>query len=164
MGTRNLRPSFDRMPWRDTPADLKRWQRGQTGYPIIDAGMCELWITGWMHNRVRMLVASFLTKHLLIHWRHGADWFWDTLVDADWANRGRRPARRDLSAAHGRARRGTRPGARRLAHPRSGTTASRRLRTMRRQSRQVFFRGGCKKNATTDPVRVTAAIIRNGTA
>ena len=86
MGTRNLRPSFDHMPWRDTPADLKRWQRGQTGYPIVDAGMRELWTTGWMHNRVRMLVASFLTKHLLIHWRHGADWFWDTLVDADWAN------------------------------------------------------------------------------
>ena len=86
MGSRNLRPSFDRMPWRDTPADLKCWQRGQTGYPIVDAGMRELWTTGWMHNRVRMLVASFLTKHLLIHWRHGADWFWDTLVDADWAN------------------------------------------------------------------------------
>ncbi|MYA08813.1 MAG: deoxyribodipyrimidine photo-lyase [Holophagales bacterium] len=86
MGTRNLRTSFDRMPWRDTPADLKCWQRGQTGYPIVDAGMRELWTTGWMHNRVRMLVASFLTKHLLIDWRHGADWFWDTLVDADWAN------------------------------------------------------------------------------
>jgi len=86
MGTRNLRPSFDRVPWRDTPADLKRWQRGQTGYPIVDAGMRELWAAGWMHNRVRMLVASFLTKHLLIDWRYGADWFWDTLVDADWAN------------------------------------------------------------------------------
>ena len=86
MGSRNLRPSFDRMPWRDTPADLKCWQRGQTGYPIVDGGMRELWTTGWMHNRVRMLVASFLTKHLLIHWRHGADWFWDTLVDANWAN------------------------------------------------------------------------------
>ncbi len=86
MGTRNLRPSFDRMPWRDAPDDLRRWQRGETGYPIVDAGMRELWTTGWMHNRVRMLVASFLTKHLLIHWRHGADWFWDTLVDADWAN------------------------------------------------------------------------------
>ena len=86
MGSRNLRPSFDRMPWRNAPDDLRRWQRGETGYPIIDAGMRELWTTGWMHNRVRMLVASFLTKHLLIHWRHGADWFWDTLVDADWAN------------------------------------------------------------------------------
>ncbi len=86
LGTRNLRPEFDRMPWRDAPGDLRRWRRGQTGYPIVDAGMRELWTTGWMHNRVRMLVASFLTKHLLIHWRHGADWFWDTLVDADWAN------------------------------------------------------------------------------
>ncbi len=86
MGTRNLRPTFDRMPWRSAPGDLRRWQRGETGYPIVDAGMRELWTTGWMHNRVRMLVASFLTKHLLIHWRHGADWFWDTLVDADWAN------------------------------------------------------------------------------
>ena len=86
MGTRNLRPSFDRMPWRDTPADLKRWQRGQTGYPIVDAGMRELWTSSWMHNRARMLVASFLTKHLLIQWRHGADWFWDTLVAADWAS------------------------------------------------------------------------------
>ncbi len=86
MGIRNLRPEFDRMPWRDAPNDLRRWQRGGTGYPIVDAGMRELWITGWMHNRVRMLVASFLTKHLLIDWRRGADWFWDTLVDADWAN------------------------------------------------------------------------------
>ena len=86
MGIRNLRPSFDRMPWRNAPDDLRRWQRGETGYPIVDAGMRELWTTGWMHNRVRMLVASFLTKHLLIHWRYGADWFWDTLVDADWAN------------------------------------------------------------------------------
>ena len=86
MGNRNLRPEFDRMPWRDAPEDLRRWQRGETGYPIVDAGMRELWTTGWMHNRVRMLVASFLTKHLLIDWRHGADWFWDPLVDADWAN------------------------------------------------------------------------------
>ena len=86
MGVRNLRPEFDRMPWRQAPDDLRRWQRGETGYPIVDAGMRELWTTGWMHNRVRMLVASFLTKHLLIDWRHGADWFWDTLVDADWAN------------------------------------------------------------------------------
>ncbi len=86
MGTRNLRPEFDRMPWRDAPDDLRRWQHGQTGYPIVDAGMRELWTTGWMHNRVRMLVASFLTKHLLIDWRRGAEWFWDTLVDADWAN------------------------------------------------------------------------------
>ena len=86
MGDRNLRPEFDRMPWRDAPGDLRRWQRAETGYPIVDAGMRELRTTGWMHNRVRMLVASFLTKHLLIDWRHGAEWFWDTLVDADWAN------------------------------------------------------------------------------
>ena len=86
MGTANLRREFDRMPWRSAPDELRRWQRGRTGYPIVDAGMRELWTTGWMHNRVRMLVASFLTKHLLIDWRHGAEWFWDTLVDADWAN------------------------------------------------------------------------------
>jgi deoxyribodipyrimidine photo-lyase len=65
---------------------LRAWQRGRTGYPIVDAGMRELWTTGWMHNRVRMIVASFLVKHLLIHWREGAAWFHDTLVDADLAN------------------------------------------------------------------------------
>jgi deoxyribodipyrimidine photo-lyase len=65
---------------------LKAWQQGQTGYPIIDAGMRELWHTGWMHNRVRMIVASFLTKNLLIPWQQGAAWFWDTLVDADLAS------------------------------------------------------------------------------
>ncbi len=86
MGTANLRPEFNRMPWRDEPAELRRWQRGRTGYPLVDAGMRELWATGWMHNRLRMVVASFLTKHLLIDWRLGAAWFWDTLVDADWAN------------------------------------------------------------------------------
>lgn len=86
MGRVNMRPEFDRMPWRNDPAGLRRWQRGLAGYPLVDAGMRELWTTGWMHNRVRMIVASFLTKHLLIDWRHGADWFWDTLVDADWAN------------------------------------------------------------------------------
>ena len=86
MGTVNMRPAFDRMPWRNDPDGLRRWQRGQTGYPLVDAGMRELWTTGWMHNRVRMIVASFLTKHLLIDWRRGADWFRDTLVDADWAN------------------------------------------------------------------------------
>ena len=74
------------MPWRDDPAGLAAWQRGRTGYPLVDAGMRELWHTGWMHNRVRMVVASFLIKHLLIHWREGARWFWDTLVDADLAN------------------------------------------------------------------------------
>ena len=86
MGTANLRPEYNRMPWRNEPAELERWQRGRTGYPLVDAGMRELWATGWMHNRVRMIAASFLTKHLLIDWREGAAWFWDTLVDADWAN------------------------------------------------------------------------------
>tara|TARA_Y100000588_G_scaffold57256_1_gene55170 strand:- start:87 stop:1478 length:1392 start_codon:yes stop_codon:yes gene_type:complete len=81
-----LRPAFNRFPWADNPKHLRAWQLGQTGYPFVDAGMRELWATGWMHNRVRMVVASFLVKHLLIHWRHGADWFWDTLVDADLAS------------------------------------------------------------------------------
>ena len=65
---------------------MRRWQQGRTGVPLVDAGMRELWHTGWMHNRVRMVVASFLTKNLRYHWRHGARWFWDTLVDADLAN------------------------------------------------------------------------------
>jgi len=65
---------------------LAAWQRGRTGIPIVDAGMRELWSTGWMHNRVRMIVASVLCKNLRYHWRHGAEWFWDTLVDADLAN------------------------------------------------------------------------------
>jgi deoxyribodipyrimidine photo-lyase len=73
------------MPWRDDPAALRAWQRGATGIPIVDAGMRELWQTGWMHNRVRMVVASFLVKHLLLPWQHGEKWFWDTLVDADLA-------------------------------------------------------------------------------
>jgi deoxyribodipyrimidine photolyase len=74
------------MPWRDDPAALAAWQPGRTGYALVDAGMRQLWETGWMHNRVRMVAASFLTKHLLIDWREGARWFWDTLVDADLAN------------------------------------------------------------------------------
>lgn len=82
----NFKPDFDLMPWREDAAHLRAWQKGQTGYPIVDAGMRQLWHSGWMHNRVRMIVASFLTKHLLIHWRHGEDWFWDTLVDADPAS------------------------------------------------------------------------------
>lgn len=86
MGTVNLRSEFDRMPWRDDAEDLRRWQRGRTGYPLVDAGMRELRTTGWMHNRVRMVAASFLTKHLMIDWRLGADWFLDALVDADLAN------------------------------------------------------------------------------
>ncbi len=83
MAERNLQSNFDAFPWtRDTRA-LKAWQRGLTGYPIVDAGMRELWHSGVMHNRVRMVVASFLVKHLLIDWRDGERWFWDTLVDAD---------------------------------------------------------------------------------
>ncbi len=82
----NWREDFDAYPWRDSADDLKAWQRGKTGYPIVDAGMRELWHTGWMHNRVRMVVASFLVKHLRIDWRHGEAWFWDTLLDADLAN------------------------------------------------------------------------------
>ena len=83
---RNIRPGFDGFPWRDDPAGLKAWQAGRTGYPIVDAGMRQLWATGYMHNRVRMIAASFLIKHLLIDWREGEAWFWDTLVDADEAN------------------------------------------------------------------------------
>lgn len=83
---RNFNVAFDAFPWRHDQAALKAWRKGQTGYPIVDAGMRELWTTGTMHNRVRMIVASFLTKHLLIDWRHGEAWFWDTLVDADPAN------------------------------------------------------------------------------
>jgi deoxyribodipyrimidine photo-lyase len=81
-----FRPEYDRMPWRDDPAGLEAWKRGRTGYPIVDAGMRQLWTTGWMHNRVRMIVASFLVKDLLIDWRAGEAWFWDTLVDADLAS------------------------------------------------------------------------------
>jgi deoxyribodipyrimidine photo-lyase len=83
LNTRNLQPSFDAFPWRHDEVALAAWQRGQTGYPIVDAGMRQLWHTGVMHNRVRMVVASFLVKHLLIDWREGEKWFWDTLVDAD---------------------------------------------------------------------------------
>jgi deoxyribodipyrimidine photo-lyase len=82
----NFQPKFDAFPWRTDDAALRAWQRGQTGYPIVDAGMRQLWRTGWMHNRVRMIVGSFLVKHLLIDWRQGEDWFWDTLVDADPAS------------------------------------------------------------------------------
>ena len=83
LAMRNLQPSFDDFPWKTDKKALRAWQRGLTGYPIVDAGMRELWHTGVMHNRVRMVVASFLVKHLLIDWRHGEQWFWDTLVDAD---------------------------------------------------------------------------------
>lgn len=81
-----LKPGFDAMPWRDDAPGLAAWQAGRTGFPIVDAGLRELWTTGWMHNRVRMIVASFLVKDLLVDWRKGAAWFWDTLVDADLAS------------------------------------------------------------------------------
>ncbi|BBK38022.1 deoxyribodipyrimidine photo-lyase [Allostella sp. ATCC 35155] len=81
-----LRPEYAAMPWRDAPEELRAWQRGRTGFPIVDAGMRQLWETGWMHNRVRMIVASFLVKDLLLPWQAGEAWFWDTLVDADLAN------------------------------------------------------------------------------
>lgn len=77
---------FARFPWKKDSKRLRQWQRGLTGYPLVDAGMRQLWQTGWMHNRVRMVVGSFLVKNLLIGWREGEDWFWDTLVDADLAN------------------------------------------------------------------------------
>jgi deoxyribodipyrimidine photo-lyase len=83
---RNWKPNFNAFPWASNPGFLKAWQQGQTGYPIVDAGLRELWATGWMHNRVRMIVASFLIKDLLIHWKEGEAWFWDTLVDADLAS------------------------------------------------------------------------------
>ncbi len=81
-----LRENFRTFPWKKTPRTLRLWQKGMTGFPIVDAGMRQLWHTGWMHNRVRMIVASFLVKDLLIPWQDGAKWFWDTLVDADLAN------------------------------------------------------------------------------
>lgn len=81
-----LRPEFSAFPWARDPAALRAWQQGRTGFPIVDAGMRQLWRTGWMHNRVRMIVASFLVKDLRIPWQTGARWFWDTLVDADLAS------------------------------------------------------------------------------
>ena len=86
--TAPIRPEFARFPWADDPRALAAWQRGRTGVPLVDAGMRELWQTGWMHNRVRMICASFLVKHLLIPWKAGEAWFWDTLVDADEAANG----------------------------------------------------------------------------
>jgi deoxyribodipyrimidine photo-lyase len=86
LATRNLQRRFDDFAWRSDARALRAWQRGETGYPIVDAGMRQLWRTGWMHNRVRMVVASFLIKHLLLDWREGEAWFWDTLVDADPAS------------------------------------------------------------------------------
>lgn len=83
---KNLQSKFDSFPWNKDDKALTAWQTGQTGYPIVDAGMRELWQTGYMHNRVRMIVGSFLVKNLLLHWHHGEEWFWDTLLDADLAN------------------------------------------------------------------------------
>lgn len=77
---------FKNFTWEENEEFLKAWQQGNTGYPIIDAAMRQLWQTGWMHNRLRMVVGSFLVKNLRLHWHHGADWFWDTLLDADLAN------------------------------------------------------------------------------
>lgn len=88
-GSRNAREAYDALQWRegaDADADFAAWTQGRTGYPIVDAGMRQLWATGWMHNRVRMIAASFLVKHLLIDWRRGEQWFWDTLVDADYGS------------------------------------------------------------------------------
>ncbi len=86
MPDRALDRSFERFPYRDDAEALEAWRKGETGYPLVDAAMRELWITGWMHNRARLVSASFLIKHLLIDWREGERWFWDTLVDADLAN------------------------------------------------------------------------------
>ncbi|MGE3363592.1 MAG: deoxyribodipyrimidine photo-lyase [Rhizobiaceae bacterium] len=86
LSEKSFRPEFEGFKWLSSPAKLQAWRQGKTGYPIVDAGMRELWQTGWMHNRVRMIAASFLIKDLLIDWREGEKWFWDTLVDADLAN------------------------------------------------------------------------------
>lgn len=87
LATRNFRPAFDKFQWASpNQQELEAWQQGKTGYPLVDAGMRQLWQTGWMHNRVRMAAASFLVKNLLTDWRIGEEWFWDTLVDADAAN------------------------------------------------------------------------------
>ncbi len=87
IATRNFQERFDDFPWeKPKPSHRKAWRKGLTGFPIVDAGMRQLWTTGWMHNRVRMICASFLIKDLLIDWREGEEWFWDTLVDADPAN------------------------------------------------------------------------------
>jgi deoxyribodipyrimidine photo-lyase len=84
--TQPLRAAYAAFPWLNDPDALRAWQRGATGYPIVDAGLRQLWTTGWMHNRVRMIVGSFLVKDLLLPWNAGAQWFWDTLVDADLAS------------------------------------------------------------------------------
>ncbi|HTR13476.1 MAG TPA: deoxyribodipyrimidine photo-lyase [Roseiarcus sp.] len=86
LAAKPLRPEFERFPFREDEAAFRAWSRGETGYPIVDAGMRQLWRTGFMHNRVRLVAASFLVKHLLIDWRRGEEWFWDTLCDADPAS------------------------------------------------------------------------------
>ncbi|OIH94575.1 deoxyribodipyrimidine photo-lyase [Curtobacterium sp. MCBA15_001] len=87
LATVNVRREFDAFPWRDAPDDeLQRWYHGTTGFDLVDAGMRELWSSGAMHNRVRLATASFLVKNMLVDWRIGEQWFWDTLVDADPAN------------------------------------------------------------------------------
>ena len=85
--TEDFNPKFARFAWaRRDPRRIEAWRRGRTGVPIVDAGMRELWHLGWMHNRVRMIVGSWLCKHMRLHWTEGSRWFWDTLVDADLAN------------------------------------------------------------------------------
>ena len=86
MPAKPLDRRFEKFKWRRSEKDFRAWTKGRTGIPIVDAGMRQLWQTGWMHNRVRMIAASFLIKHLGIHWQHGERWFWDTLVDADLGN------------------------------------------------------------------------------
>ncbi len=86
LAQKNWNPRFDAFPWRRDPPALAAWRRGRTGYPVVDAGMRELWTTGYMHNRVRLIAGSFLTKHLGLDWRDGEAWFWDTLCDADEAS------------------------------------------------------------------------------
>ena len=86
LATRPLQVEFERFPWRDDETGFRAWAQGQTGYPIVDAAMRQLWRTGYMPNRARMIAASFLVKHLLIDWRRGEQWFWDTLIDADPAS------------------------------------------------------------------------------
>ena len=97
LATRPLRAEFERFPWRNDEHGFRAWAHGQTGYPIVDAGMRQLWRTGYLPNRVRLIVASFLVKHLLIDWRRGEEWFWDTLIDAD-------PGQQSAQLAMGRGR------------------------------------------------------------
>jgi deoxyribodipyrimidine photo-lyase len=86
IGDVNGRRQYDKLAWRDSKSDLKAWQRGRTGYPLVDAGMRQLWHIGWLHNRARLVTSAFLIKHLLLDWREGERWYWDTLVDADYGN------------------------------------------------------------------------------